>query len=47
MTISHSRDLHTEALIVALIWLLHGHEFVFKSMSLGLGFLIVSAFGRT
>lgn len=41
--ISHSRGLHTGALIAALLWLLHGHEFVFKSMSPGLGFLIVSA----
>lgn len=31
----------------ALIQLLHDHEFVFKSMSLDLIFVIVSGFGRT
>lgn len=46
MTISHGRDLHAGTLNAALIWLLRGHEFVFKSMSLGLVFL-VSAFGGT
>ena len=44
---SRRRDLHTEAQNTVLLQLLQDHEFVFKSVSLGLAFLIVSASGRT
>ena len=43
----HRRDLLPEAPNAALIWVLQDYKFVFKPVSLGFTFLIVSAFGRT
>ena len=40
-------DLLPEAPNAALIWLLQDYKFVFKSVSLGFNFFIVSAFGIT